>query len=426
MALAPRIVRGRIAVCAVLALAGTTAAEPEPDAARLIAGLGDADWANRQKAEDDLVALGSAALPEINAALSRGGDFEMRDRLQNAILRIGRDQHLAATLVTVDETFPSPRAAFAHLAGLLKLELTDATPRGDAGASADRPIALRLQARPWLAAVDEVIALGGFDVRFDDERLTITGKSDRPARPPTYYAGAIAVQALGAKHTQRFDFVNDRPGVQQSMQFAVRCEPKARLRGGGVNQLIVRQCLGDDGKSILNARLRRFPLVPHTMTGFTCNIAPYVETDPPAALKLLEGELALELITETKESRLDDLSVLPQTLEVGGSVVTLRSLERVNRAWKLVVEFKVAPAGIGENGGLRPEEMLRVTDETGNVMRVSTSALTTAGEISQQSYVLTARDPTSDARPRRLAWATINNTRRVTIPFRFTDLPLPK
>ncbi len=415
-----------VLLCATLSASADPPAAVEPSAEKLIRDLTAADWAQRQQAEDALVLIGMPAVSAINAALAGSTDFEQRDRLQSALARIGREQLLTATRVTIKRRFDRPADAFEALAKAVGVAVEFDGPAAEARAREQADIDLDLNDRPWLESLTETIARSNVNARLDDGRILLLSAPPQAIRRPTHIAGAVSVSADNARRRLATDLATGNTTASLLVRLAAMCEPKVKFKHTSA-RLVVHKMLDQDGGSILGDAQRAVQLQRESAGRYLCTLSFNAAHNPPSAISLIEGEIVGEVVTRITEARIDDLAALPQTLETPAGPVEVVSLTRSGRSWSLVIQFNRdtnLQQTLSNDLSADSRDGLRILDQNGQAMQAHLS-----GQNMNQASIdatLTITTSRAESQPASLVWGLASQTRDVRIPFALRDLPLPR
>lgn len=427
----------RIATCKLLCACATlfALAAPSPGDEKpenldaLVHQLADADWSIRQRAEDGIVALGTSAIESVQTALEGTTDVEVRERLRSALRRIGRDELMGPTLVTLDRTFARPTDAFDELARAVGISLDYENDAARAMVGIERPFTFAIKNEPWLLALSRVSTETGINVRVDDGRLVVLERPlARTATPTMHVAGAIALRIDNSRQRKTLDLATDVTSANTSLSFSVILEPKLRIRGTAT--MILGKLRDDIQRDLVDPRNRRFQMGRTLSTLLNGTIA--MQPQPGATkIDLFEGDVLMEVITRTETVRVADLNSLPTTISCVGGDIIVDTLVKTNDGWELQMRLPYSSRTAAPNVGVR---------DTGEVMRVLTNdSLKVFDQGAKPIRVgppemvgvdngLMARVPLpadADARPTSIEWTLPTQSRQIRQPFKLGDLPLP-
>jgi hypothetical protein len=143
-------------------------------------------------------------------------------------------------------------------------------------------------------------------------------------------------------------------------------------------------------------------------------------------IAIIEGDVIGEVATRMDEFRLDDLTSLPKELKIGdGGEITVQSLTS-EAPWQMVIAVPAQMQRFGGafmGGGVQGPESLRVLDQHGRPMSASIGGQRGDGANAYMTLTLNSANP--DARPTKLHWLAVGQTREAKVPFVLKDLPLP-
>lgn len=109
-----------VLLTSLILFAAVDAADPapadEPKIDALVARLSDADWKARDRAAEELTALGEKAEPSLRKRLAEAKDPEERSRIDGLLAAIERWRQEGPALVTMKHTGAKPKEVFEDLA----------------------------------------------------------------------------------------------------------------------------------------------------------------------------------------------------------------------------------------------------------------------------------------------------------------------
>ena len=234
---------GGFAVAVSLWAAAGWAVAPPPGVAGSVARLGHADFAERETAAAELVAVGEPALPALRAATG-SEDAEVARRAATLIVAVSRAAEarrlLAPTLVTLTPPADGPltlaqvAAAWTKASGVEFVIAPDELGR--------TPVASRAAVGvPLWAAVETVAQELDLDLRPTADRVAVAlGPNAAGKRPGRFTAHALAVEAVPAGAAL--------PPDTLSVVLQTYAEPRLRLRQ--FDAAVVTKATDADGREL--------------------------------------------------------------------------------------------------------------------------------------------------------------------------------
>jgi hypothetical protein len=235
------------------------------------------------------------------------------------------------------------------------------------------------------------------------------------------------VFAQFAKRRSNVDLTQDGVSSQFTLQLYVTSEPKARLRTEKA-RMIITKMVDENGKSLYPSEE---PVMLTRPAGGRLYATFQLPDSTGRKIARIEGQVLGDMATRIDEYRVDDLSSLPKSLKVGEIEITVDSLKQTDgQNWQLTLTGPLMRGRIGNllndfgmSGGYGSEGF-RVVDQNGRSMN---TALTGQRQSNDGSTSTITMNLTSEpgAKPTKLLWQVIGQTREVKIPFEISDLPLP-
>jgi hypothetical protein len=279
---------------------------------------------------------------------------------------------------------------------------------------------------PWIPALIATTNRAGINVRVEEARLVLLERPRTTALEPVIHVtGAVALRVDSIRQRRTLDLTTDNAGTGTSLSFSVLLEPKLRLRNTVLVQ--VSKLRDDKDRDLLDPRNRRIPLNRQTMPTLFNGSVSLVPLPDSTRIAAFEGELSMEVVTQSAPVRIDDLTSLPIPVSSVGGDVTIDAMVKTADAWELQLRLPYARAGATRDASeavrLLAGEALRVLDQNGRVMRLG------APDVMGVDNGLLVRLPIlpleADTRPTAIEWNVPRQTRQVRQPFKLADLPLP-
>ncbi len=408
-------------VCAASAWSQTTQSSVE----ELIGKFTSPDWQARQAAEDELVNAGATAIDPINARLSDPKlDFESRERLQSALSRIGRDQLMLGTRVTINQTFSTPKEAFAALAKVISIQEELASDNAEHPANASKPVEVKLNDVAWLAALNQLIKQTDIDVRVEDTRLLVLTTPPTVVTPPSHDAGAIVIFPDNSRKRRSLDLAGENNSSTVAMRLIVATEPKIKFTDVGL-RLVIRN-MTDDANKAFGKQETSVPVQRERDCRYGGTLSLGSGDKLPDSISFMEGELVGELITRFDETRISDFSTLPKTVETAEGDMEVTGLKAKGKGWEVSIQL----SNFGRASSMTQQllrgqsDVLRVLDQFNRPMQVGSSKTTSNNGITVDLSI-PINSPDAQATPTAIVWVIPAQTREVRIPFQLKNLKLP-
>ena len=411
-------------ILAMTLLALPAAADAPGDLLKRLAGD---DWADRQAAEDALVAKGPPILDDLNAAVANTTDIELRERLNSAIARINKESLTSATLVNISKDFEHPIDALRALANHVGLLVVAENDKAAALVEQPKLTSLRCSHTPLLEALLNCAADAGVSIRITSDRITVLEQPATEGRPRMVSLGAIALVADSVRRIETIDFASDRHNGGLSATFTLYTEPKLQL-ASGTAALSIRSLVDEQNRSLLR-RSGKFPFL-HLPDGrWQCNV-PLVTLDPAAThIAKVDTELVTNIIAGADELKVEDLTALPQDMQTSGGVVGIRSVSQANGNWAITIHVPQNQAGVNAFGAFGPNswqyndpDLLKITDAHGRRLTTGVPSMATGDDI-EMTMPITLAAP--DDPPHKVVMRMPSKMREFKAPAAFSDLALP-
>lgn len=430
--------RGRLLAAALTALllAGPTAAEApatQPGAADvegLIRRLSDDAWSNRERAKEELAALGERVEPRLKALVRATDDPEIRSSAQSVLDRIEEDRAAGPTLLTLHLQNVDPKSAIEAIEQQCHADI-DVWPPNMWKHLERRngSITLHADAQPFWHVMRELSRQTGLwpHQRRNMQQFTLHVDEDGPHSAPTVVSGPFMVVATGASESASVTY-GDPPRRERRRTVTLQfyAEPKLNVLGHA-HGVRITEFTDGDGLSL--------PLPAHAGNGVRTHGTEDVWTvdiDLPQELNALKkiGRLAGKT-SATVQTRSRKVQV-PDVLEAKGAEVSAEGHQLlINEVVQdeAGIRFKITVILSGPQPGGRRAVDSRdfiLLDENGKPLKPrSASGGGNGRKFNFDLSFQNRREQEKPARPAMLVWEVPLEAKEVEIPFEFTDLPLP-
>jgi len=409
-----------------------------PEISALIVRLTDPAWKERQKAQDALVAMGNGAVTALQSSLNDNPDSELRHRIQTVLVKIEQIGETGASSITLDLNDVSPQQFFSELSKQIRAELLPAQENlWDNNTFAKQSIKVQ-SASFW-----EVMKLAqekfGIEVVQwgDGIRIVPNGQGGGTMRGPSAVSGPFMVVAQRVHRAQTIDLANGG-GTQNEfhVQFMGFAEPKLRLLQAG-SELQLDEATDDNGNSLILTNAPAHNGYASGINGawnFTARIR-YPEQNPGRKIARLKGRLPVILQTGYESIDIEDpLSQKNVVKNLGGMKFVMKELLRNNDRFTLKLAIHVNPEmharlqGILNNNGNNAD--LRLIDDTGQTYFAQSRGTNNVNNVFDVTIDFVS-DPyrrsnrKTPGQPVKLTIRVPTETKNVSIPVEFNDLPIP-
>ncbi len=433
-------------VLAIL-LAGTWSARADGPATRpadsgrvekLIAGLGAEGWRERQAAEDELAAMGMAIRPALAETLGRTADAEARTRIESILRQLSERAATGPTMVTLRLKGASPRQAFEEFFRQSGSSLR-VVPDNLWDSRAFPPVDVEIDAQPYWAALRSLCK--AYDVQVQnvgDRDLTIVDRGSQYrlfGKAPWVAHGPFMVIAQSVSRSQWADLnMNQNAGNHYcALQLVVLAEPKMRvLQGSYLARL--EEAVDENGTSLLVANAQQAEGV-QRLTGLCWNLQATLKLGDPLGERIARvrgmGRYWIQTRSEKTEiANLAEAKDRPQ--QVGGRSFVVKELKKQGEMWQIRLSFSRATWGNADMGALQDPNgsTVRLMDVDGRAMVRIPGVSTSFTQDNMMEMVFSfgrqaAAGMEKVADPAKLMVEIPTEMKEMTVPFEFTDLPMP-
>ena len=417
------------------------AASPAGDPiAPLLQQLGADSWQKRDQAQKSLVLFGDEAAPQLQKLLASTGDEEIRTRARAALLQIDENRMAGPSYVTLDFKDTHPRKIFEALAKQAQVEFR-CVPDNLWESRNWRPVTIKIERQPFWVAMRELCEKSGlvqqYGYNLGNGRCLVVGQSGGSwiSAPSTVSeAFLVAATQIHRSNTVNLTSANGQHD-EFNIQFMAYGEPKLRVIQYASNVKLI-EAVDDHGNSLLDDE----PADVSLSSGGTGSWSLYARLKYPQSnsgkrIARLKGEAFFVLQTGAHKVELPDImSRKDVSKTIAGHRYCIKRAEqqdhyysvqvRIDRDGRTDQEWSSLQTNLYYNNGIE----LRTAD--GQTLQYNgSSAVSSTGDSLEMTYQFSRYDPI-DGQPRQespltLVWEIPTDSKLVSIPFEFKDLPLP-
>lgn len=434
----------------------------------LVRELGDENWIRRQRAMDELIAIGEDARPRLAALLRETTDEEIRTRVEAALQQMNEARLMGTSLVTLHAEDQPAAAVFAELARQAYARFRFAP--ADLWEKRPMPrVTVHVDRQPFWAVMKDLCAQAGVEPIGGNPsaRELILGVPAAPAGAAaligaTSSATAAAALSAGrrhwgtaptaisgpflvaATHVTRTHYLDLQPAgaVRRDCRITMSVfpEPKLRVLQGSMSVRIT-EAADEKGNSL--APPTPFSDYLATRTDWVWSVYASLQPQPDGGNRIarLKGSARFVLQTGSERAEFGDvLEARNAVRTAGGRRMALNEVrpEGTGRYRVSLTLYRTGLSGPAEFGWIGSYNNLdvRLVDAEGHAL---VKEQTTPQSSTTEAVVLniTFRRPTVEAppgakvegppvgEPAKLVWEVPTEMREVIVPFEFADLPLP-
>ena len=421
---------------------GPSAAELEARA--LARKLVDSGWRERERVTGELVRMGEDARATLNDLVRTAPGGDVRDAALRALRLIDENRQTGPTFVTLRlKDVPAPQA-FAELFRQAGLEMK-AYPDNMWEHGTWNKVTIDLERQPFWVAMREVGKQTGVELREVNNQMRLMQGGGQMDGPFAVHGPFMIV----ANQITRTQVINLGAGGQRApsddnfgVQLSAYAEPKLRVvrSAGGVK---LEEVVDDKGNSLL-------PPATHPNEGGYYGGGEgvwtlYARLQYPEAkaagsrIRKLRGSTAFTVQTKSQRIEVGDLFNMKDNAQVvGGTRVVFKDFKKQGEGsglWHLRLTIArgnaAAPGDVADALQSTVYTRLKVLDAKGRPLDHRGYSSTGRNEETEmtlhfgQGHAFADGQDQPSGDPVKLVWEVPTETRDVTVPFEFTDLPLP-
>lgn len=392
--------------------------------------LASSDWHVRRQTQDKLVRGGEEARPFVLDLINRATNPEARKNAQAALVEIDENRRLGTSYITLHVKDASAADVFAQMSRQCFASL-QTFPDNLFQQQTFPHATLDIDKEPFWQAMPEVCAKFGLSYRPCQNGLRIMAGVMQGEGISTIQ-GPFLIVANQVSFMRTRMFGANAEQSQFGMNLSVYPEPKLAVvrTAGGIN---VDKVIDDHGNSLVPTgrdQMRMFG-------GFggigAWNVyAPmdYPHKNPGTRIVRFQGSMGFVVQTDSEKIELRDLqNVRHSSRVINGLKVTFEDMKKVGDAWQLHIHIDQPNfAGAEWQEFIEGvQNRMQILDAAGNRLDqrgMSTSAGGNVVDVELNFARGNRPDGSVTGDPARLVWEVPTQTRTLSVPVEFKDLPL--
>lgn len=415
-----------------------------PEVAALVEKLSSSAWKDREQAQDALILMGARAVPQLQAALSGELDEEARHRVTTALVKIEEMIETGPSMITLKLENAGPKELVAEINKQIRAELLPASPDMWEQAKFTPQNFEYENASFWQVMEDLQQKFGLSFQQYGDGMRLIQGGGQRFFEGPNSISGPFVIVAQRVHRSQSVDLVNaGRVQNEFYISFMGLAEPKLRILQAS-SDVKIDSAVDDKGNDLsisTNAHGGGYSSGINGQWNFNARLS-YPE-NAGTKINLLKGSVGIVLQTGYETFEVEDvLNAKNVEKTIGETRFVFKELTRNGERYSLKMSANV-DANRGESwnrismlfynnsGG-----DLKLYDEQGrsfvpgsrNVNQSNNGLEATVDFVADPNVRVRRRgvqQQSPPAPPTRLVLKVPTETRTMSIPFEFKDIPIP-
>jgi hypothetical protein len=408
------------------AVASTRPASFGIDAQAILEQLASPDWHQRKAATESLVRLGEPAKPFIQELVRAAKTEEARNNAQAALIQIDDNRLTGPSFVTLHLKNATPVQAFAELAPQTFSTLPT-MPEGLWQQGGFGLVNIDVDHVPFWEVAPKICQQLGVDFRPYQNNLRIM-RGNGPTQGLSHVEGAFLIVANQIAYTRtRVLGAGNREQTRFGINLSVYPEPKITVLSGGAN-VHLDEVVDDQGNSLVpKARAPGF-MTYSGFGGFNLYAAlQYPAKNPGKRIARFKGSTTFVVQTKMHDFQIENLADLHElSTNVNGMTVTFHELKINNDQCELHVGVPQSSMSNPQWANLtnQIQTRLRLLDAQGNEFAHRGMGTNIDGRSVEFTIQFGSNNGDRAHKPARLVWEIPIESREITVPIRFTDIPL--
>ncbi|QOV87739.1 hypothetical protein [Humisphaera borealis] len=416
-----------------------SATKPTPQAAALAAKLSSADWRERDKAQQSLIALGEDAVAALTDVQRNAPLDEARTAAAKALKQIAEDRLIGPSQITLHLSDVPAQKAFEELGRQSFAVLKPFPDTLWTDQAAGKKVTLDVERQPYWVVMRQLARDTGVEVGSINGEPRLIASEGQSSASRFAISGPFMVIATQIHRSQSIDLLQADAATEEdfNIQFSVLAEPKLKVLSATTIAKLD-QVVDDHGNSLL-------PDKQIDLAGDEDFISPnfgaessyslsawlkYPTKNPGRKIAKLRGSATFTVQVESEKLDVPLKSLRGTTRTFKGLPMTFGELQKVGDNWQL----KISMAGNDQHPAwddLQNSIMsqLKVVDSKGQPLdhHGFGSGGGGAGTEITVSFGTSHRpeDGRQSGEPARVVWEIPTKTRALQVPFEFKDLKMP-
>jgi hypothetical protein len=406
-------------------LPATAPALSEEQIKEYLASLSADDFRARQAAQDKLVAMGDDAKPLIAQLLLSARDDEAHSRLEAALGQIEENRVTGASLITMHMVDASPKLVFQELSRQCFAELRP-FPENLWEQGAWPRVNIQVDHQPFWVAMLQIADATHADLQpFGDGARISRGNGFR-LNGPSVIRGPFLIVANQIERSQTIALAQAGATHSEfSLRMMVYAEPKIRVLAHSA-AVRLDEARDDQGNDLS-------PEVPVTSGFYNGSAGMWAllaslryPVHPGTRIARIRGSTDFIIQTQSQKLEVPDmLNVHDLSRTVGGMPITIHELKKNGTGFDLRLAIVRDPQDprfnyIQQNLN---NQHLKLYTASGELMDLR--GMSSRASNAMMEFTITFVSPRPAGGPSRLVWDIPVASKPISVPFEFTDLPMP-
>ena len=384
------------------------------------------DFRARQKAQDQLVAMGDDARPLIEQLLLAAHEDEAHLRLEAALAQIDENRITGASLITMHLEKVAPKAVFDELSRQCFAELHP-FPENLWESSKWTPVTVDIDHQPFWAAMRQIADATHADLQPFGDGARISRGGGFRMNGPSIIRGPFLIVATQIERSQTIALGNGGDVRSEfSLRMMVYAEPKIRVLAHS-QAVKIDEARDDQGNDLSTPG----PIVSgfYNASGGAWTLLAPLSFPPHPGTRIARIRGSSEFVIQTHSEKLeipDVLKVHDLSRTIGGMPITIHEMKKNGAGYELRLSIVRDPQDarfthLQQNLNQR----LRVYNAAGDIMDLRGMS-SRASSATMEFTINFVSSPRATGEPSKLVWDIPTASKALNVPFDFSNLPMPR
>lgn len=382
--------------------------------------------------------MGAEVVPALQKTAAETTDPEVRQLAETALAQIEQDRLTGPSIITIKADRITPAELFARVSEQCGVKL-ETMPPNLFDSMRDNRLSIDIDHQPFWPAMKTMTEKTGLSLTGWNNDMKLT--SGQNVQGPTVVSGPYQITATNIQRSRMVDLGSGASGNTFVVQLMIMAEPKLKMtRASGGAKL--ETAVDENGASLVPAGGDgRVDYGYYSSMGNMWHVQAALADVPNIGKRIATLRGSVEAVLCTRSERIEIAQVLDAKnvdKAIGDASITLVEVaRRGNDGFELRLRARLNSASaVNANGGggggdldwtRFPMQAIRLLDANGRQLQSRGSSASVTNNVYETTlqYAMLGLDGSPTGEPVTLVWDVPVETKPITIPFEFKDLPVP-